>query len=604
MSRACKLLGLNRNSKYVVTGMENRVAIDNYFQLRDSTIAVGDMVQCRGGYGTLERVDVGDDSIVISLHPWKCNVTYQPASSARMHRYEPNLLQWERKQRKDTVPQQWIDTITEFHLKHNHQSPNIKDQICRKHPDFPRQRTYAPVIYRYETWDHLWSEFKREHPSIAEHIANCNQPNECPTLLRTHAPWNMVKGSDSSCLCINCEGTNAVKRGSKRAIEMMKSVLQVDLVHNENNLDADDSEIVVLDGDDDEYEADERATAKLQKICDIIEKASKYDMCVSCLPCLTSGKLEDAMFKCVDGSCVKCGFDKLWKHGVRRHILTQVYDEGKGQWVEKLNTNSKLATDVWLDTLEWRDYEYKAKPTLANHAREVARQAAAARPPEPDDLDYEPTESASARNLVLETKRGTLIDYLDHLERKMIMHVDHRNLVSLEHRSKLMYDRNSRPLSLARDIDFAENGSIENFDKVQSEHWVTKQYTLFVSISSFLMVDEWNKDTGELPLGAEVTVHGEFYVGAEKEKATINLSSFWAKVVSVVDKDHEIYRVEDEGRKIMTCLVRHYDIANDTPFAAVISPMINFMTASPCNISRSKKWIILKSICPRPFLMI
>jgi hypothetical protein len=530
--RACELLGFNRNSKYVETGMENRVAIEKYFSLRDSRIAVGDMVQCRGGYGTLVRDDADGDALVISLHPWKCDVTYQPAYSARMVRYEPNLLQWERMKRKDTVPQQWIDTITEFHIKHNHQSPNAKDQICRKHPDFPRQKTYAPVIYRYETWDHLWSEFKREHPSIAGHIENHNQPNECPTILRTHAAWNMVKGTDSSCLCINCEGTNAVKRGSKAAIEMLKSVLTADVADNLNDADE---------------EADARVTAKLQKICNILEQVSKYDMCVSCLPCLTSGKLEDAKFKCVDGSCERCGFDKLWKHGVRRHILKQEYDERKREWVEKLEKSSRLATDVWLDTLEWRDYEYKVKPTLATHAREVARQAAAARPPEPDDLDYDPTENASARNLVFETKRGTVVDFLDHFERKILMHVNHRNLVSSEHRSKLMHDRNSRPLTLARDIDFAENGAIENFDKVQSEHWVTKQYTLFVSISSFLMVDEWNKENGELPDGAEVTVNGERYVGEERDKVTINMSSFWARVINVVDKDNGIYRVEDDG---------------------------------------------------------
>jgi hypothetical protein len=107
-------------------------------------------------------------------------------------------------------------------------------------------------------------------------------------------------------------------------------------------------------------------------------------------------------------------------------------------------------------------------------------------------LDYNPTENASAQNLVLETKRGTLVDYLDHFERKMAVHIEHRNLVSSEHQSKLHYAWNSCPLLLARDIDFADNGSIENFDKVQSENWISKQYTLFMSITSFLKVDEWN----------------------------------------------------------------------------------------------------------------
>ncbi len=87
------------------------------------------------------------------------------------------------------------------------------------------------------------------------------------------------------------------------------------------------------------------------------------------------------------------------------------------------------------------------------------------------------------------------------------MHIEHRNLVSSEHRSKLLYSRNSRPLSFARDIDFAENGTIENFDKVQSEHWVTKQYTLFMSVSSFLEIEKWNLSDGELNVGSEVTVN-------------------------------------------------------------------------------------------------
>ncbi len=91
-------------------------------------------------------------------------------------------------------------------------------------------------------------------------------------------------------------------------------------------------------------------------------------------------------------------------------------------------------------------------------------------PPDVDDLDYNPTENASAQNLALETKQGTLVDYLDHVERKMAVHIDNRNLISSEHQSKLQYTWNSRPLSLARDIDFAENGSIENFDKVQLKH--------------------------------------------------------------------------------------------------------------------------------------
>ncbi len=66
---------------------------------------------------------------------------------------------------------------------------------------------------------------------------------------------------------------------------------------------------------------------------------------------------------------------------------------------------------------------------------------------------------------MLETMRGTLVDYLDHFERKLTGHIEHRNLVSLEHRSRLIYAHHSRPLIFARDIDFAENGTIENLTR-------------------------------------------------------------------------------------------------------------------------------------------
>ena len=65
-----------------------------------------------------------------------------------------------------------------------------------------------------------------------------------------------------------------------------------------------------------------------------------------------------------------------------------------------------------------------------------------------------------------------------------------RNAASGLHPFSGQYDRNVRPLTVSRDIDFSENGSIENADKVQSEHWTSIQYTLFISVLSFLLVDE------------------------------------------------------------------------------------------------------------------
>jgi hypothetical protein len=135
---------------------------------------------------------------------------------------------------------------------------------------------------------------------------------------------------------------------------------------------------------------------------------------------------------------------------------------------------------------------------------------------------------------VLETNRGTIIDYLDHFEKMISSHILHRNLVSSEHRSKKEYERNLRPWTIQHDIDFSENGSIENFDKVQSEHWQTKQYTLFILVICFFMVDEWNKEDGVLRVEDKVTVDGEIYV-IGNQWLTLNMNSYWAVVESEVN---------------------------------------------------------------------
>ena len=57
-------------------------------------------------------------------------------------------------------------------------------------------------------------------------------------------------------------------------------------------------------------------------------------------------------------------------------------------------------------------------------------------------------------------------------------------------------------------MDFGENYTIEEARQVQSEHWCSKQCTLFMSVCSWLVVEEWNKTEGQLNIGDEVTVVG------------------------------------------------------------------------------------------------
>jgi hypothetical protein len=202
---------------------------------------------------------------------------------------------------------------------HNHTSPNKKDMATRRHPDHPAQKQgqTAVRIYQYETWDQLWQEFRKENKGIADNISNLNQLNECPMPLCKFAPWEMIKGKDSSCRCINCEGTNAVKRGAKaeiKAIDPIKS--NIDLTANDtlassgngdngdndssnsdtdnnndsSNSDADDNDLAGNDSvatsskaNESEDDNDKRAVAKLMRVYDILSMETKYDICVACL---------------------------------------------------------------------------------------------------------------------------------------------------------------------------------------------------------------------------------------------------------------------------------------------------------------------------------
>ena len=199
-----------------------------------------------------------------------------------------------------------------------------------------------------------------------------------------------------------------------------------------------------------------------------------------------------------------------------------------------------------MSSIDWRYFSSVARPSIASHAEEVANNE--------EDAEYQPTTQNTSRKLCQATQRGTLVDFLDAFQLESEKHAYHRNLVSTERRAQIEYDRNVRPLIVRRDIDYSENGSINDKRKIQPQYWVTIGYTLFVSIASWLMASEWNKTAGILPLGAEVTVHGELS-GEE-----LNKESFWAVVTDVTQAKENIYEVTDaQGKKhtILRSLLYH-----------------------------------------------
>lgn len=586
-SMSCSILKLNRQAKYVDRGLDNRELLEKSMAMKGN-IMIGELVHCIDGYGTLHAKDDLSGKVSICLHPYNTIIEYRSIGYAKMARWYPSLDTNVRAERSDKTPQEYIDTIQAFHQSHNCVSPNKKDVMMIRHPIFRKQYETKIKIYRYESWDELWVAFQKYSPGIAARIVNKSNPSKAPTMLSKFAPPELVKGKDASCLCINCEGTNQIKRGGRTAGDILKKILAnvtvpptatdttftVDValavvaaatganatIDDDGGTDEDEEEAKSEDDEEDAQDdhantgpleqahidalatlntelllqnqnnIDSNAVRKLRGILKVIQQDSKYDMCCAALPCLDGKPLESAKYSCINCDCPTCGFDKLWSKGVKASLFKYEYDATQSKWVGQLNDTSPVKSNLWNKQVDWREYCYKTRPSVAAHAQQVARATDA------DDDEYTPTETAAARNLILETRRGTIVDYLDAMEQKLTAQIDHRNLVSTEYRSKTDYYRNSRPGAVARDIDFSENGSIEDFDKVQSQHWNTHQYTLFISICSWLLSEDWNEVTGKLSVGDAVTVYGEL------AGENINMDSFWAAVKEDIGNDSYVVK--------------------------------------------------------------
>ena len=101
----------------------------------------------------------------------------------------------------------------------------------------------------------MWNEVEKDEPGISDKVRNREYPKECPSILHKYAPWQLIKCKDSSCLCTNCEGTNAVKRGVSGAIKTIAPIVNnLCQVIEENGVDDDNQ--IERDNSDSDSESD------------------------------------------------------------------------------------------------------------------------------------------------------------------------------------------------------------------------------------------------------------------------------------------------------------------------------------------------------------
>ena len=516
-------LDLPRNAHtrgYVRESIKRRREFDVFVDEDDAIVRVGRTVRCRAGVGELLHDDKDTGDVVIKMDATGLAVAFGTSfvspgvvektgrDKARLRLYVPSLLPdidsvFSRAKQPRTVAAR--AAVREFHLRANYTSPNKKDtrRLRMGYNSYLTER----AIYRHNTWDELWRDFRAEEPVVASTITNTEHPTRHPTLFRTAAPWQMVKGKEESCLCTSCESMSAVKRGQQSVAKVLENVLKQ---WEDRSASATATEASRLRG----KAQRDKDVRNLRSIVQILTPDSKYEMCVAALgSCLPTGDLADAKSACEDGSCVSCGFTKLWSDGLRTQLFDVPYRPEKGKWVHKFKPS--IDKD-WMAEVFWAEYESQPVREKAANLKEL----------DGDDEEYK-TSVSNARECTLVTKSGCVTDFLDVFEASLTAHIPHRICHEVSKAADAMFHRNRRPFMFSKNVDYSENGPIENYRKLQQEHWVSSQYTLLISVYDWLAVDIWDSEVSTLKVGDTVTAHGE------KSGLPVNPCSYFATVEAV-----------------------------------------------------------------------
>jgi hypothetical protein len=504
MNGYLKDLGIKGTTKlkWVYAAVDQRWAFDVYDKgLGDLSpvIAVGEPVECRGGAGQLvNRCDVTGK---VTVH---MNDTNQPSSwdsegraGARLRRCPPSLFPARaiNPDSRSLAHQAREAVMQEFLIRANVQSPNKKDKVIKTIGYNTKDEKL--IIWRMVPWDTLWTEFKAEpaHRDVVDHFSvNGVAPARAPPSFISSGPWWMRKGKDQACLCLICEELACKYRAQCLAV---RRLLQI----------AKEAESNVHHGGDAEF------LASVEAVRNVLSQTTKMEMCKQVLkPCLEDSDLASARGCCERGECGACGFSVVWAKLRSKIVHLKPVDVENPVEGENCEDYREDVNPLWMNKMLWQGYVKRPRPVAGGTLTAA------------DDEEYVASVK-TARDAVLQTSQGSLVEFLDAMDHCLKKHVPHRVLQSQVYIAQRDLARNRRPKhGVYKNMDFSENPGPKNARLLQADHWTSLNFTLFISIYDWVIAKEWNRTEGVLPVGAEVTVKGEF-AGAD-----VNLSSYWGVI--------------------------------------------------------------------------
>jgi hypothetical protein len=316
------------------------------------------------------------------------------------------------------------------------------------------------------------------------------------TKFRMLKPWNVIKAYRETCLCRCCE----LFRLFVQALNIVGELLKPLVTRGGHIEDAEDADAEVEAA---AMEA-EMSNTDLVWLANFCKAHNKSEM-VNMLVC--GGCLESAEPNCIAGKCGRCSFAKHWSRGLRPRLVN----------MDKKSADlGKLLDGV---------------PPVWEH--EVRYEVLKSSGSTPSDGSSEDKETLRAQHI------ASVIQFLDAFQEASIKFPTHRNLIGDAKAKAMQLARYFWPGMLLSDYDWSENGVIANARQIQSEYWALTHYSLFISITTYLIVEAWLNRTSYLHIGTEVIVEPEDAVLSTAERLSPAKGSFYAIVHSAPTSEGE-----------------------------------------------------------------
>jgi len=413
-----------------------------------------------------------------------------PKDSARLERAPASLRPAARETRKDEKAEKARPMVEELFNAEGARSPSQRDRVRRRVGIGMYE--CAQALYIYSKYAALYSLYLLRYSSHRISFS----------LFKRLRPWYVRRTKERTCECKHCTNFKNYMTVHHSLEKHFGPLL------NSPTADAD----ALADGDEDDSDVHEwEGKAGLTKLLEFCALQSKSEMVkfALCKGALDGAGSED----CINGKCARCGFDKLWSKGLRKHVI-----DGQG--------NIKASAPI----------EFQAEFKWLRIRSSKNGQAG-----EPSQPSYE-------------QRRGTVVEFLDDFEASAMRKFPHHRFTIMRQKDMAaQFERNRGPGWVQSDVDFAMDGTIPppGGVSVQSDHWSPMSFTLFVQVVSWLETDAWVKRSGDLPLHAAVTV--EPAIASAPGATEPAKGSYWAQVVALPSAADVAAATDPEQMKYGVC---------------------------------------------------